>query len=114
MQQLELEYQSKIDRGLAPLIPGLILPISFGEISKELDLDVDNPKTQTNNLIKVVEHLSKTVQKYKSESEFLKKSSPSNVKYMELIKECKSLKKTRDEMQEILNTRGSQDKQQEK
>lgn len=66
------------------------------------------------NMVKVVEHLSKTVKKLKSEAEFLKKSSPSNVKYMELLKECKSLKKTRDEMQDILNTRASQDTQQEK
>lgn len=115
MKQLEQDYQGKIDSGHAPLIPGLVLPVSIGEINKDLgDLDMSNPKTQTSNLIRVVEHLSKTVARQKSEAQFLKKNAPSNVRYMDLVKECKALKKTRDEMQAVLDSRANQDKQQAK
>lgn len=38
MQQLEQEHRQQLESGLAPLIPGLVLPISFGKSAKSLTL----------------------------------------------------------------------------
>ena len=96
-----------LEQGLTPLIPGLTLPVSYSEM-KDIGIDSSSSvKSQNENLLKVIEHLSKVIENLKSDLEVMKRNAPSNLKYMELLKESKKLKKQRDDLQLLLKDRDS-------
>ncbi|KAJ3218623.1 hypothetical protein HK099_004994 [Clydaea vesicula] len=89
MEELKIATKKKLEEGPAVLMPGLTISTPWSELDKAL---TPRAKNSTEDLIKVIEHLSKTNDSLKSDIEYLKKQNPSNVKYMDLLKEYKKQK----------------------
>ena len=92
------------------------MPIEYGEMIKTITSTTGKTikLTKTEELIRIIEHLSKSMEKFKSENDILKRSSPTNLKYMELLKECKRLKKAQHELEIQNKNREIDEKQTEK
>lgn len=107
IHQERIKMKETLEKGPAPLITGLTLPIPYAELRNILKnesgsdgVPKSKTKAQTDDLLRVIEHLSKNVNEQKEEIDNLRRVAPSNLKFMEIVKENKRLKKAYDEVDE--------------
>ncbi|KAJ3105485.1 hypothetical protein HDU96_008568 [Phlyctochytrium bullatum] len=84
-------------------IPGL--NVSLGQIRVATTRLLAN-KTH-DEIVGVVDHLSRALEKLKYENENLRKSGSSNTKYMEMLKELKILRKEKADLSDLQKSRAS-------
>ncbi|KAI8813314.1 hypothetical protein BJ742DRAFT_789891 [Cladochytrium replicatum] len=110
-ERLNIMKQSESERlasGNTTLLPGLTIPIPLDKLPAGLRTGTLNDKSPQ-DLVQVIEYLSRTNEKLKTENSTLRNSSTSNTKYMELVKEVKILKREKEEQLSIIKAKSVTD-----
>ncbi|KAJ3119912.1 hypothetical protein HK098_005020, partial [Nowakowskiella sp. JEL0407] len=108
IKNLRKEEAHRIATGNTTILPGLNIPLPLDKLPAGLKTGLLSDKP-LQDLILVIEYLSNQIEKLNQENKSLKQTGTSNLKYMELVKEVKQLKKEKAGHDALIKEKSARD-----